>query len=89
MGLDQLVDALSEFGFPVVLSIGMGYFIYYIWWFIENKLNPALDEMHRALIRVIDQSRMMDQDLIRLQQKVNVILEYREKDELNEKNDDL
>ena len=31
------------------------------------------------LIRVIDQFRMLDQDLIRLQQKVNVVLEYRER----------
>ena len=28
------------------------------------------------IIRVIDQFRMLDQDLIRLQQKVNVVLEY-------------
>ena len=34
--------------------------------------------MHIALIRVIDQTRMLDQDLIRLQQKVDVVLEYRE-----------
>ena len=35
--------------------------------------------MHFALIRVIDQTRMLDQDMIRLQQKVNVVLEYRER----------
>ena len=34
------------------------------------------------LIKVIDRVRMLDQDLIRLQQKVNVVLEYRAKDEL-------
>ena len=34
--------------------------------------------MQIALIRVIDQTRMLDQDLIRLQQKVDVVLEYRE-----------
>jgi chorismate-pyruvate lyase len=33
--------------------------------------------MHIALIRVIDKTRMLDQDMIRLQQKVNVVLEYR------------
>jgi hypothetical protein len=33
--------------------------------------------MHFALIRVIDKTRMLDQDLIRLQQKVDVVLEYR------------
>ena len=35
--------------------------------------------MHLQLIRVIDQVRMLDQDLIRLQEKVNVVLEYRER----------
>ena len=35
-----------------------------------------------ALIRVIDQVRMLDQDMIRLQQKVNVVLEYRARQEV-------
>ena len=30
------------------------------------------------LIRVIDQVRMLDQDLIRLKEKVDVVLEYKE-----------
>jgi hypothetical protein len=38
--------------------------------------------MHMALIRVIDQTRMLDQDMIRLQQKVNVVLEYRARQEV-------
>ena len=40
--------------------------------------------MHIALIRVIDQTRMLDQDLIRLQQKVDVVLEYRENEKKKE-----
>ena len=40
--------------------------------------------MHMELIRVIDQFRMLDQDLIRLQQKVNVVLEYRERQQVLE-----
>ena len=39
--------------------------------------DPALEDMHFALIRVIDKTRMLDQDMIRLQQKVNVVLEYK------------
>ena len=35
--------------------------------------------MHMQLIRLIDQVRMLDQDMIRLQEKVNVVLEYRER----------
>ena len=68
---------ISEFGFPVVMTVGLGYFIYYIWNFIGEHIDPALEEMHFALIRVIDKTRMLDQDLIRLQQKVDVVLEYR------------
>jgi len=34
--------------------------------------------MHFQLIKVIDQMRMLDQDLIRLQQKVDTVLEYKE-----------
>ena len=41
-------------------------------------IDPATEKMHFQLIRVIDQMRMLDQDLIRLQQKVDVVLEYRE-----------
>ena len=41
------------------------------------------------LIRVIDQVRMLDQDLIRLQEKVNVVLEYRERQKLIEDQNNL
>jgi len=75
---------INEFGFPVVMSVGMGYFIYYVWAFIGLHIKPALGAMHVALIRVIDQTRMLDQDMIRLQQKVNVVLEYRAQMKLKE-----
>jgi len=41
-------------------------------------MKETTEKMHFQLIRVIDQMRMLDQDLIRLQQKVDVVLEYRE-----------
>ena len=34
--------------------------------------------MHFALIKCIDANRMLDNDMIRLQQKVDVVLEYKE-----------
>ena len=74
-----LVSLINDYGFPSVLAVGMGYFIYYVWQFISNELEPEIEKMHFALIRLIDQVRMLDQDMIRLQQKVNVVLEYRER----------
>ena len=75
---------ISEFGFPVVLCVGLGYFIFFIWRFIGEHIDPALADMHVALIRVIDKTRMLDQDMIRLQQKVNVVLEYKARQQVLE-----
>jgi hypothetical protein len=81
MGIAQLI---GDYGFPIVMMVGLGYFIYFIWNFIGEHIDPALEEMHMELIRVIDKTRMLDQDMIRLQQKVNVVLEYRARDKLKE-----
>jgi len=75
--MEDIGALISEFGFPVVMTVGLGYFIYFIWNFIGEHIDPALEDMHFALIRVIDKTRMLDQDMIRLQQKVNVVLEYK------------
>ena len=81
----DIAQAISDYGFPIIMSVGMGYFIFFIWQFISEKIDPALEKMHYALIRVIDQTRMLDQDLIRLQQKVDVVLEYRENEKKRKK----
>jgi hypothetical protein len=75
---------INDYGFPVVMAVGLGYFIFYIWRFIGEHIDPALNDMHIALIRVIDKTRMLDQDMIRLQQKVNVVLEYKARQQVLE-----
>ena len=80
----DVAKLIADFGFPVVAVVGLGYFIYYVWKYINNDIKPELSKMHMELIRVIDQFRMLDQDLIRLQQKVNVVLEYRERQQVLE-----
>ena len=82
--MDSVAELISQYGFPVVMSVGMGYFIFFIWRFIGDKIDPALEDMPMALIRVIDQTRMLDQDMIRLQQKVDVVLEYRARQQVLE-----
>ena len=44
----------------------------------NENIEPEIEKMHMQLIKLIDQVRMLDQDMIRLQQKVDVILEMRE-----------
>ena len=82
--METLSNLVSEFGFPIIMMVGLGYFIYFIWHFISEHIEPEIEKMHFALIRVIDQTRMLDQDMIRLQQKVNVVLEYRERQKVIE-----
>lgn len=81
----DIAELIGQYGFPIVMAVGLGYFIYFIWNFIGEHIDPALSDMHVALIRVIDKTRMLDQDMIRLQQKVNVVLEYRAVQKILEK----
>jgi len=77
-GMDALAKAITDFGFPIVMAVGMGYFVYFVYQTILTKVNPAIAEMKITIIRLIDQLRLLDQDMIRLQQKVNTILEMKE-----------
>ena len=73
-----MAELIAEFGFPIVAMVGLGYFVYYVWRTMIGVINPAIKEMHFALIKLIDQIRMLDNDMIRLQQKVNTILQVKE-----------
>ena len=77
----DIVQIVSDFGFPVVMVVGLGYFVYFVWQTITNEIDPAVTEMKSTIIRLTDQLRLLDQDMIRLQQKVNTVLELKEQDE--------
>jgi hypothetical protein len=81
--MDGVVFAISEFGFPIVIAVGLGYFVYYVWRTIINVINPAIKKMHFALIKLIDQIRMLDNDMIRLQEKVDTVLQIKEHEKIN------
>jgi len=81
----DIVQIVSEFGFPVVMVVGLGYFVYFVWQTITNKIDPAVQEMKITIIRLTDQLRLLDQDMIRLQQKVNTVLELKDHDKKNKR----
>ena len=76
--MEELTNALQTFGFPIVMAVGMGYFVYFVYQTILNDVDPAINEMKTTIIRLIDQLRLLDQDMIRLQEKVNTVLEMKE-----------
>ena len=80
----DIVYLIETFGFEVVMIIGLGYFVFFVWQTITKTINPALVSMKATIIRLTDQLRLLDQDMIRLQQKVNTVTELREEGKLNE-----
>ena len=79
--MGTVAQLVADYGFPTVMVIGLGYFVYFVYNFISENIDPAIEKMHFQLIKVIDQMRMLDQDLIRLQQKVDTVLEYKENEQ--------
>lgn len=75
----QLVaELVKQYGFPIVAAVGMGYFVWFIYKFVTDRLMPLIGETNGILIALIDRVRMLDNDLIRLNQKVSVILQIKE-----------
>jgi hypothetical protein len=73
------VELVNKYGFPIVAAGGMGYLIYYVWEWATKEIKPVLSDANTVLIALIDRIRMLDNDLIRLQQKVNTTLHLRGK----------
>lgn len=75
----DIADLISKYGFPIVAAVGLGYFVYYIWIWATKEVKPVLSEAQATLIALIDRIRMLDNDLIRLNQKLNTVLQLRGK----------
>ena len=75
----DIVAAINKYGFPIVAAGGMGYMVYYVWTWATKEIKPVLSESNKVLIELIDRIRMLDNDLIRLTQRVNVVLSLKEK----------
>ena len=81
----SIAQLIAEFGFPVVMVVGLGYFVNYVCQTINNDIDPAVDDMKTTIIRLTDQLRLLDQDMIRLKEKVNTALEIKQNDANREK----
>ena len=40
--MSEIGALIADYGFPIVMMVGLGYFIYYIWWFVVEKLEPEI-----------------------------------------------
>lgn len=73
--IDTFKNAVNQYGLPIMAAGGMGYFIYFVWKFVTENINSKLSEAKKTMIALIDRIRMLDNDLIRLEQKINTAIE--------------
>ena len=71
----NIAELIGQYGFPIIAAVGLGYFIYYIWNWVTEEVDPVIGESHMTLIALIDRVRMLDNDLIRLKTKLEMILQ--------------
>jgi hypothetical protein len=77
--MEELATAINQYGFPIIAAIGLGYFVYYVWKWVTDEIKPVLGQANTTLIALIDRIRMLDNDMIRLNTKLNMLLEQQEK----------
>ena len=77
--MGNIVELVSKYGFPIVMAVGMGFIIKYVWTWATTEVKPVINDANAVLIALIDRIRMLDNDLIRLNQKVNTVLHLRGK----------
>lgn len=75
----DVVALINKYGFPIVMAVGLGYIIKYVWEWSTKEVKPVINDANTVLIALIDRIRMLDNDLIRLNQKVNTVLHLRGK----------
>lgn len=77
--MGDIGEIVNKYGFPIVMAVGMGYIIHYVWTWATKEVKPVINDANTVLIALIDRIRMLDNDLIRLNQKVNTVLHLRGK----------
>ena len=76
--INNIAELVNQYGVPIVVAVGMAYFIFYIWKFVTHKILPSLGQASTTLIALIDRVRMLDNDMIRLDQKIHSIIEIQD-----------
>ena len=78
--MDEIVKAVNQYGFPVIAAVGLGYFVFFIWKWVTETIDPIIGQTMGTLIALVDRVRMLDNDMIRLNMKLSMLLEHYEKE---------
>ena len=53
----EVGQLISDFGFPIVMAVGMGYFVYFVYQTILTKVDPAVEDM-KAIKAALSSKRL-------------------------------
>jgi len=77
MAAGEFIIFVNKYGFPIVFSVCLGALIWYIWNWVTREVKPVISKANDTLLELIDRIRLLDNDLIRLNQKVETVMELR------------
>jgi hypothetical protein len=77
--MDNIAELINQYGFPIIAAVGVGYMVFYVWKWATEEIDPVLSKANVTLIALIDRVRMLDNDMIRLNSKLSMVLEFRDK----------
>ena len=77
--MQEIINLINKFGFPIVAAVGMAGLIKYVYTWATTEIKPVIGQANGTLIALIDRVRLLDNDLIRLNQKVETVLALRGK----------
>ena len=40
--MEDIAEIIQQFGFPILAMLGLGYFVYFVWTTITEKIDPKL-----------------------------------------------
>ena len=78
MDISEISELINKYGFPIVSAGYMLKMVKYVWTFTIEEINPVLGEASKELVALIDRIRLLDNDLLRLNAKLNTVLQMRE-----------
>lgn len=83
--LNHWSKLVADFGFPILALLSLGFFIWHIWKWMRTDVSPKLAEAGASFGKLSKQVEALDNDLIRLNIKLRILLKEHEKLEKLEK----
>ena len=49
----DVVELINKYGFPIVMAVGMGYIIKYVWEWATKEVKPVISDANTVLIALL------------------------------------